>query len=227
MRASAITLLIATGLGAMACGSGESPSNAGPPQPLENGPYQKPPSSYEDPPSTGTPTDYEKPPSTYQRPGGGPGAAPMPGPGAGLCDYLCAMAVANQCSEELDPNEIAALPFDQCVHECNRKFDAFGCAIEIASASSCFLDHLGELNCRQLEQIGEGNPGNIPQEVRAACSAPIASLSGCLEGLDNPGEGGECTISGRCVCDDDCEHCRCENVGDDASCPSCRNNGNN
>ena len=71
MRASAITLLIATGLVAMACGSGESPSNAGPAQPLENGDYQKPPSSFEDPPSTDTPSDYQKPPSTYERPGGG------------------------------------------------------------------------------------------------------------------------------------------------------------
>ncbi len=227
MRASAITLLIATGLWATACGSGESPSNAGPPPPLENGTYQKPSSTYQDPPSTGTPSNYQDPPSTYQRPGGSTGSVSQPGPGAQLCDYLCEMAVANNCSEELDADEIAAMPLEQCIHECNGKFDAFGCAIEIATVSTCLLDNLEELSCRELEQIGEGNPNDIPQEVRAACSAQLASLVGCLEGLDDPGQGGECTISGRCVCEDDCQHCRCENIGDDGPCDSCRNNNNN
>ena len=226
MRASAITLLIATGLWAMACGSGESPSNAGRPQPLENGTYQKPPSSYQDPPSTGQPSDYQKPPSTYERPGGGSGTAPMPGPGATLCHDLCAMAAANDCASELEnKDDIAALPPAQCIDECNGRFDGFGCAIEIAGVSTCVLHQLGELDCMQLEQIGEGKPNNIPREVRDACSDSIASLSGCLDGLE-PGDGGDCTVSGRCVCNDDCEHCRCENLGDDGPCTACRNNNN-
>jgi len=228
MRASAITLLIATGLWAMACGSGGGENTSGS-APLENGQYQKPSSSYQDPPGTDTPSDYEKPPSTYQPPGGGFGSTPpKPRPGAGLCDQLCAMAAANNCSEELDnKDDIAALPPDQCVRECNAEFDELGCAQEIAGASSCLLDHLDELNCDELERIGEGNPNDIPEEVRAACSAPLASLAGCLHGLDSPPGGGNCTVGGRCSCDDPCQRCRCENLGSDASCTDCRNNNNN
>ena len=223
MRASAITLLIATGLWATACGSGSSPSNAGPTPPLENGEYQKPPSSYQDPPSTGQPSDYEKPPSTYERPGGS-GVLPPPKPGANPCDHLCAMAEAQDCASELDNQDsIAALPLPQCLTACKEKFDGYSCQDDLTDLSNCILEHVDGLDCNQLERIGNGDLNNIPRDARDACTDRINDLVGCLEDGDNPPpNGGSCTISGKCICDDACQSCRCENLGDDGPCTDCR-----
>jgi hypothetical protein len=226
MRASWITLLLATGLSAVvACrgnGGGNGPS--GQAGPLENGSYQRPSSSYEDPPSTPQPTDYEKPPSIYE--GGGSGTPPASTPGAGApCNELCAMAAAQNCADELDNSDsIAAQPFDECVKECKTEFAGYSCPDDLARVSACIIDHVDELDCRQLEQIGAGNPNNIPQDARDACTDSILALIDCLEGGDDPGNGGSCTISGRCICDDPCASCRCENLGDDGPCTDCRRN---
>ena len=227
MRASSITLLLATGLWAVVgcSGDGGGPGPSGQPGPLENGSYQRPSSTYDDPPSTPQPSDYEKPPSIYEKPGGSSqGPAPTPGAGA-PCEELCAMAEAQNCADELDESEIAALPFDQCVKECKGAFAGYTCADQLADVSTCIVHNVGELSCRQLEQIGDGNPNNIPQEARDACVESINEVRDCLENGNppDPGNGGSCTISGRCVCDDDCASCRCENLGDDGPCEACRN----
>ena len=225
MRASSITLLLATGLWAVAAcsGNGGGTGPSGQAGPLENGSYQKPSSSYEDPPSTSQPSDYEKPPSIYQSGGSSP---PPPAPGAGApCNELCAMAAAQNCADEIDnPNSIAALPFDQCVRECKSEFAGYACPDDLARVSACIVDNVDELNCRQLEHIGSGNPDDIPQEARNACIDKASDLLDCLENGDNPPDNGSCTIIGRCICDDPCASCRCENLGDDGPCTDCRRN---
>jgi hypothetical protein len=228
MRASSITHLLATGLWAVvACsGSGGGNGPSGQAGPLQNGSYQKPSSSYEDPPSTSQPSDYEKPPSIYE--GGGSSAPPAPTPGADFpCEALCAMAESQDCADELDNSDSpAALPYAPCVELCRAELVGYACPDDLANLSTCIVDNVDELNCRQLEQIGNGNPNNIPQDARDACTDRIATLVDCLENGDNPdpGTGGSCTLAGRCICDGDCASCRCENLGDDGPCEACRNN---
>lgn len=225
MRASSITLLFATGLCAMAACSGNGGGNgpSGQAGPLQNGSYQKPESSYEDPPSTPQPTDYEKPPSIYESGGSTP---PPPTPGAGApCDELCAMAAAQNCADELQGSDsIAAMPLDQCVRACKAAFAEAACADDLAKLATCIVDNVDELDCRQLERLGEGNPDNIPPGARDACTDRTHDAVACLEGGDNPGAAGSCTLVGRCVCDDPCASCRCENLGDDGPCTDCRRN---
>jgi hypothetical protein len=221
MRASAITLLIATGLWATACGSGESPSNAGPAQPLENGAYQKPASSYEDPPATGTPTDYQKPPSTYQPPGSSSGSGSTAG--GSVCDIICELAAGGACKE----GDIASLPPGDCVAACNQQLGGFPCPHQFADVVGCFVDQ--GLTCGDLESLGEGNPNDLPADVRNACTVPIQAFAACVE-AQSPGAGGDgdCTLSSQCSgCQDDCAFCRCNNLGDDGPCTACRNNRNN
>jgi len=220
MRASAITLLIATGLWALACGSGSAPNNAGPAQPLENGQYQKPSTTYQDPSSTKNPSDYQKPPSTYQ--GGGPSTGP--GSAASPCAVVCTLAADGSCAQE--GGDIASLPPDQCVAACNEALGGFPCPNEFGDVMNCLLDQ--GLTCGQLESIGEGNPNDIPADVRSECTESINAFAACVDAQQNPpgpGNGGDCTVGGGCACANACDSCRCENLGDDGPCTDCRPNG--
>lgn len=223
MRASAITLLIATGLWALACGSGGSGGYGGSPQPLENGSYQKPPSSYDQPPATNTPSDYQKPPSTYQAPpGSGPGTTT---PGGSPCDALCQLAQDGSCSDQ--QGDVSSLPLTQCVASCNEQLGSIPCPNQFGDVMNCLLDQ--GLTCGQLESIGEGNPNDIPIDIRSACTVSIQVFGNCVHDQEpppGPDNGGDCSIGGGCACANACDSCRCENLGDDGPCTDCRRNNN-
>lgn len=221
MRASSITLLLATGLWAVAaCSGGGDPS--GQAAPLENGSYQKPFSSYEPAPSTPTPTDYERPPSIYEPPG--TPAAPGGG-GEELCKNFCGVADANECSSDPDyEDDLIGQPYDECLASCTLSTTDTPCTSELDALFSCIFANT-EVSCRDLRDLEHGNLDDLDEAAAEACNGPIQPLVNCLENQDPPDPGeGSCTLPDQCSgCRDACERCRCENLGDDGPCTDCRN----
>lgn len=227
MRASSITLLLATGLLAVAgCGSGDGANPSGGPSgavpPLQNGSYQTPPPSYDRPASTAAPDDYEKPPSIYEKPGSGAGTTPPPGHADSTCELLCGMAVDQDCAD--DPgsqDEIQALPLNECIAACEAELSGIDCEAEYRRATSCIAAETN-FNCRQLGEIQRGETPDVPRSALENCATDIDPLVSCREGPDTPPGNSGCNLVNDCQgCADECQRCRCNNLGDDGPCNTC------
>jgi len=224
MHASSITLLLATGLLAVVgCGSGEGPNPSGAVPPLENGTYQTPPPSYDRPASTAAPSDYERPPSIYEKPGSGAGSSPPPGQGDTTCNLLCGMAVDQDCATDpASEGEIQALPLNECIAACEERLTGSDCEAEYRRATSCIAGET-EFNCRELGEIQRGEIPNIPRSALENCATDLDPLVSCREGPDAPPPMGGCNLVNECQgCADECQTCRCNNLGDDGPCTTCR-----
>jgi len=170
------------------------------------------------------PSDYDKPPSTYEKPGSGTGTNPPSGQHDTTCELLCGMAADQNCAADPDSEgEIQALPLDQCIAACEAELSDIDCEAEFRRATSCVAEEV-ELNCKQLGQIQGGQNPDIPLNALQTCGTAIQPLASCREGDPNPDDGdGSCTVTNRCQgCADDCQSCRCENLGDDGPCTDCR-----
>jgi hypothetical protein len=224
MRASSITLLLATGLWAVAaCGSGggDPSGHAGP---LENGDYQKPFTSYEPPPTTPTPSDYETPPSIYES--GSPSTPGAPNGSGELCKTFCDVADANDCQSDPDSEgDIVGMPHDECVDSCTFSTTDTACTTELNALFDCIFDNMA-FSCEELRDLEHGGLDDLDDGVAEACDGSIQPLVNCLDNQEPPDEGnnGSCTLPDQCSgCRDACQRCRCENLGDDGPCTDCRN----
>jgi len=228
MRASSITLLLATGLWAVAaCGSGGGDGPTGQPAPLQNGSYQKPFSSYQPAPSTPAPSDYEKPPSVYDD---GHSDTPTSPGGGELCRPFCDLSQQNECPADPDSEgDLIGLPYDECMQVCTDATVGLPCAVELDTLFACIYGY-PELSCSDLNNLEEGDVDDLDDDITDPCIGAAKPLVNCLTHRDppDPGEGGSgsCTLPlcGGCV--DACQTCRCNNLGSDASCPECRDENN-